>query len=584
MLSCAEVNAAGRTSVAGSASVSIAPLPAPPAIKAAASMAPGSTGTASVTARAGMTYAWAVTSGSTTAPAGVTDSGTNTLTFTAATSGAVGLSCVETNAAGKSSAAATASVPIVSQSTLTVGGTGSGAGTMTSTGLSPELNCSWSGNATSGICAGTVLAGASVTLFTTASSGSRFVTWSNGCNTPTCSVTPNADLTLTATFVAQTTVTVTLAGTGSASGTVVSSPAGINCGPACSAGFDVTAIGVISLTASGGSSATFSAFSGDCSGATCMLPSDGLAKSVTATFTGLNIWAGKKAAPAGNAAACSGVIDGILYSAEGYSAPGTTRAYHPADDSWTTGAAPSAAQASVYSAGGVIGGLLYCAGGCSTSSDCRVNPSSLLVAYDPKGDIWTTRASMPAAHALISVVGIGGLLYRVGGIGACPPCTPTTSVEAYDPATNAWTAKAPLPVARAQQTLVALGGLLYSIGGSIDWSSTTDTATADLLVFDPAAPTATAWSQLASMGSTRLNPTCDALGGKIYCAGGYNGLPGTYPAPTEMYDPQTKLWTTLPNLPTPRTQAAGGTIGGLFYVVGGNNAAGLSSAVEVYTP
>ena len=78
-----------------------------------------------------------------------------------------------------------------------------------------------------------------VTL-TTAASRSTFTGWSGACSgTGQCSVTMDADKTVTATFnqqVQQYTLTVTKAGTGS--GTVTSNPAGINCGDDCSETYD----------------------------------------------------------------------------------------------------------------------------------------------------------------------------------------------------------------------------------------------------------------------------------------------------------------------------------------------------------
>jgi endo-1,4-beta-xylanase len=76
-------------------------------------------------------------------------------------------------------------------------------------------------------------------------------------------------------------LTVTKAGTGS--GTVTSSPSGINCGGTCSAGFASGA--TVTLTATPASGSTFAGWSGACSGTgTCTL-SMTASRSVTATFS-----------------------------------------------------------------------------------------------------------------------------------------------------------------------------------------------------------------------------------------------------------------------------------------------------------
>jgi hypothetical protein len=77
------------------------------------------------------------------------------------------------------------------------------------------------------------------------------------------------------------TLSVTKDGTGS--GTVTSSPAGINCGTDCSEGY---ANGTtVTLTATPDAGSTFTGWTGTCAGAACSIPITGSA-SVTATFAG----------------------------------------------------------------------------------------------------------------------------------------------------------------------------------------------------------------------------------------------------------------------------------------------------------
>jgi hypothetical protein len=75
-----------------------------------------------------------------------------------------------------------------------------------------------------------------VTLTATASTGSTFTGWSNGCTgTGTCQVTMDQARSVTATFTLNT-YTLTIGKVGE--GTVISVPGGIDCGSACSASFD----------------------------------------------------------------------------------------------------------------------------------------------------------------------------------------------------------------------------------------------------------------------------------------------------------------------------------------------------------
>lgn len=104
------------TSSPGSATITVAQAPLTPTVSASSPVEAGATGrVASVAARSGMTYTWTITGGTITSPggsAGVTASGSNTITYTAGTSSPIGLSCVETNSAGTTSAAGTATVVV----------------------------------------------------------------------------------------------------------------------------------------------------------------------------------------------------------------------------------------------------------------------------------------------------------------------------------------------------------------------------------------------------------------------------------------------------------------------------------------
>src|SRR6185503_19226717 len=115
--------------------------------------------------------------------------------------------------------------------TLVVAKVGTGSGTVTSSpaGIDCGPTCSTS------YTANTV-----VNLTASPAAGSIFAGWGGACSgSGACQITMNAPKAVTATF-NQTgggtqTLTVTKAGTGS--GTVMSSPPGIDCGPTCSASF-----------------------------------------------------------------------------------------------------------------------------------------------------------------------------------------------------------------------------------------------------------------------------------------------------------------------------------------------------------
>lgn len=155
---------------------------------------------------------------------------------------------------------------------LTASTAGNGSGNISS---SPAgINCP-------ATCSQSFSSGTPVTLTATAAFGSTFTGWSGACaGTGTCFVTMNSAINVTANFTLNTyNLTVTKAGAGS--GTVTSTPAGINCGGTCSSFYNFGT--TITLTAAP-SSGTFVGWSGGCTGTGTCIVSITAATNVTATF------------------------------------------------------------------------------------------------------------------------------------------------------------------------------------------------------------------------------------------------------------------------------------------------------------
>ncbi|MGE5041619.1 MAG: InlB B-repeat-containing protein [Candidatus Levyibacteriota bacterium] len=165
--------------------------------------------------------------------------------------------------------------------TVTVTNPGS-TGTITD-GITPHINCPSVG------CSYSYSSGTSVTLYTTPGAGYAFSSWTAGpcagSTSTTCTFTVNANITATANFVVSTyplTVTNTSSG---GTGTVTSSPAGINCGGTCT--YNYSPATSVTLTATPNTGYVFAGWTGNaaCSGTgTCTLTMNS-AQTVTATFT-----------------------------------------------------------------------------------------------------------------------------------------------------------------------------------------------------------------------------------------------------------------------------------------------------------
>ncbi|MBI3897586.1 MAG: InlB B-repeat-containing protein [Gammaproteobacteria bacterium] len=168
--------------------------------------------------------------------------------------------------------------PPTANYTLNVNRAGSGTVTSAPAGINCGSDCSEN-----------YAAGTSVTLTAAAATGYTFSGWSgSGISCPattTCTVAMSAARTVTATFAQNSASTYNLNVTRTGSGTVTSTPAGINCGSDCSESY--TADTSVTLTAVAASGYTFSGWSGSgiaCTGTGNCVVSMAAARSVAATF------------------------------------------------------------------------------------------------------------------------------------------------------------------------------------------------------------------------------------------------------------------------------------------------------------
>ena len=135
-------------------------------------------------------------------------------------------------------------------------------------------------------CDASFSSGTQITLSETSAAGSSFTGWTGSCSgsNSTCTLTLNASEQVTASFSTiqnAAVLTMSLAGTGT--GTIASSPSGINCAPTCSASF---ASGTqVTLTETAAANSSFTGWTGGCSGSnsTCTLTLTA-SQQVTATF------------------------------------------------------------------------------------------------------------------------------------------------------------------------------------------------------------------------------------------------------------------------------------------------------------
>jgi N-acetylneuraminic acid mutarotase len=191
-------------------------------------------------------------------------------------------------------------------------------------------------------------------------------------------------------------------------------------------------------------------------------------------------------------------IDGRIYVAGGAGggmAGNELEVYDPAANSWATLAPMGCARN--HTAGGVIGGILYVAGGRPGNQGC-------VEAYDPGSNTWTPRASMPTGRSGVAGAVVANCLYVFGGEGN--PADPNGifhEVEAYDPAADSWTELPPMQTGRHGIYAAVLGNIVYLPGGAtMQGLGTTGVNEAYVIT-----TTATAPRQPIILSSPRPRPT-----------------------------------------------------------------------------
>ena len=295
-------------------------------------------------------------------------------------------------------------------------------------------------------------------------------------------------------------------------------------------------------------------------------------------------------------------------------APLTTAGSSPEGPAWTVRAAMPSSRAEVASA--ALDGRIYVIGGVEASD----NSSNVVEVYDVASDRWQRRANLPQARDHAMAATLGGKIYVFGGSAGSMT---TSTTFAYDPATDAWSRRADMPLRRTAGGAAVLENRIVLVGGTGDSPAST-------MVYDPAqdrwtlGPSMTAprehlavtgdgahiyviggrwndvikstaesldsltggWKRLSDLPTARGGTGGGLVNGRIYVAGGEAGNPNrTFPE-VEAYDPVSNVWTSLPQLLTPRHGVAVLGSGDTLFVIAGGPTAGLSvsNRNEAITP
>src|SRR5688500_8491593 len=221
-------------------------------------------------------------------------------------------------------------------------------------------------------------------------------------------------------------------------------------------------------------------------------------------------------------------------------------------------------------------GKLYLMGGYPQN---RVTARTVQI-YDIATDTWAYGPQLPLPNNHGMAASVNGKIYLIGGqLNADdPPNTNSyvNTVYELDPATGIWVTKAPMPTARSSGVAVVHDGKIYVAGGRLPRGS-------DFAVYDPAADT---WEVLPDLPTQRNHFTGAAINGRIHYVGGRqgNGLSPLMTTAHEVFDPQTRTWTTAAPMLRPSSGMNGVMARGLFHIWGGEGPAGMFPDHDYYDP
>lgn len=212
----------------------------------------------------------------------------------------------------------------------------------------------------------------------------------------------------------------------------------------------------------------------------------------------------------------------------------------------------------------------------TVASGAQANASAIVLNKSAAGE-WGFRAPLLAANSEFGLAELNGKLYVMGGY----PSTRVTvrTVQIYDIASDSWKYGPELPMPNNHGMAAALNGKIYLIGGQLtaDQEGYVDT----VYELDP---DGTAWVEKARMPTSRSGGVAVVHGGKIYVAGGRVPRGNDF----AVYDPAANKWEVLPDLPSQRNHMTGAAINGKIHVVGGRLGNGLSplktDVHEVFDP
>lgn len=233
------------------------------------------------------------------------------------------------------------------------------------------------------------------------------------------------------------------------------------------------------------------------------------------------------------------------------------------------------------------------AGGCAESVDSNVyvmggfNLSQNLTAvgaYNPLNKTWTPKAAIPTPRGSAASAILGKEIYVVGGRDEKGILS---TVEKYATTEDKWQRCSPMPTARWSLMLCASGGKLYAFGG-ITGTGNNRQAIDAIEIYDP---NTDSWQLVGKMPQARQSATVAVVNDMIYIISGKvwtwaeNNRISPITNRVDCFDPKTKKWSQVKDIPTGRAGAKAIVANGLVFVVGGvTKDDNLPTQIDIFDP
>jgi N-acetylneuraminic acid mutarotase len=214
---------------------------------------------------------------------------------------------------------------------------------------------------------------------------------------------------------------------------------------------------------------------------------------------------------------------------------------------------------------------LFAAGGFDADGEA----TDVLERYSGSTERWMAGPALPEALHHAGLAGDGTRLYVVGGYRS--DGRPSAKMWSLAPQRDGrWRAEPDMPSARGALAVAIVDGLIHAVGGASSFGGDPRLSEAH----ESYDPRTRAWERLEDLPEARDHLAATALDGKLYVVGGRKLSLTTNLARMDVWDGS--RWSRAPDMPTARGGLAAAATRGRVFVFGGEQPRGTFPHAEVY--